>query len=85
MGDVRGAQLLQEVSAMLEAASQTYSWDPVLSTRIRVPQQEDLVFDVTLQCGLYTDTLVKTSGGRKDRVAGKWPQGHRVKKLCRTV
>jgi len=51
---------------MLEAASQTYSWDPVLSTRIRVPQQEDLVFDVTLQCGLYTDTLVKTSGGRKD-------------------
>jgi hypothetical protein len=51
---------------MLEAATHTDSWDPVLSTRIRVPQQEDLVFDVSLQCGLYTDTLVKTSGGRKD-------------------
>jgi hypothetical protein len=51
---------------LLEAAPRTYSWDPVLATHIRVPQQEDLVFDVALQCGLYTDTTVKSSGGKKD-------------------
>ena len=51
---------------LLESASKTNSWDPVLATYIRVPQQEDLVFDVALQCGLYTDTTVRTSGGKKD-------------------
>ena len=47
---------------LLAPAAETHSWDPVLSTFIRVPQQEDLVLDVALQCGLYTDTLVKTRG-----------------------
>jgi hypothetical protein len=36
-----------------------------MSVDIRVPQQEDLTFDVALQCSLATDTDVKTSGGKK--------------------
>jgi len=56
---------------LLEAASKTNSWDPVLTTYIRVPQQKDLVFDVALQCGLYTDTTVRTSGGKKDTSSAK--------------
>lgn len=32
---------------------------------IRVPQQEDLTFDVALQCSLATETDVKTSGGKR--------------------
>ena len=44
---------------LLQPAAETHSWDPVLSTYIRVPQQEDLIFDVALQCGLYTNTQVK--------------------------
>ena len=51
---------------LIEATDQTHSWDPVLATYIRVPQHEDLTFDVALQCGLYTDTTVKSSGGKKD-------------------
>jgi hypothetical protein len=41
-------------------------WEPILTTDIRVPQQEDLTFDVALQCMLYTDTLVRSKGGNKD-------------------
>ena len=51
---------------LLEAAPQTFSWDPILTTVIRVPQQKELIFDVSLQCGLYTDTVVKSKGGTKD-------------------
>ncbi len=44
------------------------SWGdiPNMSVDIRVPSQEDLVFDIALQCNLITDTTVKTKGGNKD-------------------
>lgn len=45
---------------------ETHSFDPVMSTIIQVAQQKELVFDVALQCGLYTDTLVRSKGGNKD-------------------
>ena len=51
---------------LIEAAAQTFSWDPILTTTIRVPQQKELIFDVSLQCGLFTDTVVKSKGGAKD-------------------
>lgn len=45
---------------------ETHSWDPILSTYIKVAQQKELVFNVALQCGLYTLTRVKSKGGTKD-------------------
>jgi hypothetical protein len=39
---------------------------PGMTSDIRVPSQEDLVFDVALQCNLTTDTTVKSKGGNKD-------------------
>ena len=39
---------------------------PNMYTDIRVPNKEDLVFDVALQCSLSTDTTVKSKGGNKD-------------------
>lgn len=51
---------------LIEATSGTASWDTILTTIIKVPEQKDLAFDVSLQCGLYTDTLVKSKGGIKD-------------------
>lgn len=39
---------------------------PGMSSDIRVPSQEDLVFDVALQCNLTTDTTVRSKGGNKD-------------------
>ena len=53
-------------NTLLEATDRTHSWDPVLSTMIQVASQKELVFDVALQCGLYTDTLVRSKGGEKD-------------------
>lgn len=51
---------------LIEATAETHSWDPVLSTFIKVPQQKELVFDVALQCGLFTSTHVKSKGGKTD-------------------
>lgn len=40
-------------------------WVNILSTQIKTSSQKDLVFDVALQCGIVTDTTVKSSGGRE--------------------
>src|SRR5262245_56771302 len=55
--------------------SQTASWPPtdagdtgwkdVLLTQIKTSSQKDLTFDVALQCGIVTDTTVKSSGGNQ--------------------
>jgi hypothetical protein len=67
-GDLPSAKGSAAISnnTLLEATDQTHSWDPVLSTMIQVASQKELVFDVALQCGLYTDTLVRSKGGVKD-------------------
>lgn len=38
----------------------------VLQNYIKMPNQKDLKFDVALQCGIVTDTTVKSKGGTKD-------------------
>lgn len=38
-------------------------WVDVLETKIRTANQKDLLFDVAMQCGIVTDTAVKSSGG----------------------
>lgn len=38
-------------------------WQTVLSTQMKTSSQKDLIFDASLQCGLVTDTTVKSSGG----------------------
>ncbi|NWF77511.1 MAG: hypothetical protein HXY36_02790 [Chloroflexi bacterium] len=37
-------------------------WTPILSNVIKMPNQKDLFIDVSLECGLYTKTLVKSKG-----------------------
>jgi hypothetical protein len=38
-------------------------WQPVLKTQIKTANQKDLLFDVAMQCGIVTDTTVKSAGG----------------------
>lgn len=64
---------------LIEATSATHSWDTILTTVIKVPEQKDLAFDVSLQCGLYTDTLVKSKGGNKDTSTAEAGVSVRVK------
>ena len=51
---------------LIEQTDVTGSWHTILGTAIKVPEQKDLVFHVSLECGLFTDTLVKSKGGTKD-------------------
>jgi len=41
-------------------------WTTILTQDIKAPNGKDLFIDVSLQCGLYTQTLVKSKGGNKD-------------------
>ena len=52
--------------ALMQATTETHSWDPVLSSTIKTANQKDLLIGVSLETGLYTQTLVKSSGGTKD-------------------
>jgi hypothetical protein len=42
-------------------------WTTILSNEIKTPNQKDLFVDVSLECGLYTDTKVDSLGGYLDR------------------
>jgi len=42
-------------------------WTTILSNEIKTPNQKDLFIDVSLECGLYTDTKVDSLGGYMDR------------------
>jgi hypothetical protein len=46
-----------------DGTPQSTGWVNVLSTQIKTSSQKDLVFDAALQCGIVTDTTVKSSGG----------------------
>ncbi len=41
-------------------------WTTILSNTIKTANQKDLFIDVSLECGLYTYTQVKSKGGVKD-------------------
>lgn len=54
--------LSQAISGGANDAGDT-GWIDVLQTQIKTSNQKDLLFDVSLQCGILTDTTVKSSGG----------------------
>ncbi|WP_373045992.1 hypothetical protein [Vulgatibacter sp.] len=47
-------------------AATTDGWTNILATTIHTSQQKDLVMDVSLEAGLFTDTLVSSRKGRSD-------------------
>ncbi len=46
-------------------------WVNVLETQIKTSSQKDLVFDVALQCGIVTDTTVKSVGGNNSSATAR--------------
>ncbi|MGD8618462.1 MAG: hypothetical protein PVH54_04670 [Gammaproteobacteria bacterium] len=52
--------------ALAEAAP-----EPLLTTYIKVPQDKELIFDLSAECGLYTRTLAKSKGGNKDTASAE--------------
>jgi hypothetical protein len=51
---------------LVEATDATQSWDLVLFNELHTANWADLNVDVSLECGLYTDTLVKSKGGKQE-------------------
>jgi hypothetical protein len=45
--------------------------DPLLTTYIKVPQDKELIFDLSAECGLYTRTLARSKGGNKDTASAE--------------
>lgn len=52
------------VAASSNPNPDTY-WVDVLKTYVKTANQKDLALDVALQCGIVTDTTVKSKGGQK--------------------
>jgi hypothetical protein len=46
-------------------------WTTILSNTIKTANQKDLFIDVSLECGLYTYTQVKSKGGDKEESMAK--------------
>jgi hypothetical protein len=57
------SELINLSAADTDGTPQSTGWVNVLSTQIKTSSQKDLVFDAALQCGIVTDTTVKSSGG----------------------
>jgi len=54
---------------VLQAQSMTASsegWTTILSSAIKTSNPSDLFVNVSLECGLYTSTIVKSKNGNKD-------------------
>lgn len=41
-------------------------WTTIMHNTLKTPNQKDVFVDASLECGLYTQTLVKSSTGTKD-------------------
>lgn len=56
---------------VLPSLSEAAIFTTILEGHIQTSQGEDVVFDVSLVCGLTTDTLVKSKGGKEDTSTAK--------------
>ncbi len=68
-------------NGVLLSASSTdgAAWSEVLATYIKVAGGKELAMDLAVQCGLYTRTLVKSKGGKKDTSVAEGTVKMRVK------
>jgi hypothetical protein len=67
ISSAKGSAAIGSAPTVIQATVAADGWQTVgVPTMIQVPQSQELVFDVALQCGLYTDTLVKSKGGNSD-------------------
>jgi flagellar basal body-associated protein FliL len=54
-------------------------WTTILTQNIKMPNQKDLFIDAALQCGIYTETNVKSSNMAKDQAKAVGTISVRVK------
>jgi hypothetical protein len=64
---------VSEIYILESTGTDSTEWTTILTQNIKSPKWKDLFIDVSLMCGLYTQTLVKSKGGTKDR---SWADAH---------
>ena len=52
-------------------SSNDTGWQTILTTHIKTPNAKELAIGVSLQCGLVTDTTVRSKGGELDSAAAQ--------------
>jgi len=65
-GSQPSAKATAKVGDIAILNSTALGWTTILQNDIKTPNMKDLFIDVSLECGLYTDTLVKSKGGVAD-------------------
>ena len=53
------------------AANDFGQWNTILSNSLKTANQKDVFVDVTMECGLYTKTLVQSKGGQRSTAAAE--------------
>ena len=51
---------------ILDGAIQADGWATILSNNLKTSNSKSIFVDVSIECGLYTRTLVRSKGGTKD-------------------
>lgn len=59
-------QLVGSSSGPASSDADTSGWVTILGNQIKTANQKDLFIGASLECGIYSDTLVKSSGGITD-------------------
>ena len=73
VANAQNAKTGAAISAVMSVKSSTdafdaafsNNWSTIIRSYVRVPSWMDLAFDVSLQCGMVTDTTVKSRNGNK--------------------
>lgn len=63
---VADVHLLVSSSSAGSPDSDSVGWNTILGNQIKTANQKDLFIDASLECGIYSDTLVRSSGGITD-------------------
>jgi len=61
-----GLAVMNSNAAAAYSATDVDGWTTVISTSLKCANQKDLIVNPSFECGLYTDTTVKSKGGVRD-------------------
>jgi len=56
---------------ILDGAIQADGWATILSNNLKTSNSKSIFVDVSIECGLYTRTLVRSKGGERDTSTAK--------------
>lgn len=62
----KAAAALTDVAVVTQEANTLPDWTTILAKQLKTANQKDLSIDMSLECGLFTETNVKSKGGNQE-------------------